>query len=131
MKQREAVKAYLAVKDLNKQKMSSGRTAKKIFDLYCILQKYWEFQGQEEIKVNQRYPNLDFEKGSVNMEGMSPEERAKTLETVASVNRELNQIGETEIDLVPEKFVIEFDEEPNLKISGEDIGALEKFIEFK
>lgn len=132
MKQKEAVKAYLAVRDLNQQKVSSVKLAKQIFDLYQILQKYWDFQGQEEIKINERYPDIDFAQGKINMNEIPAEKRQELIEKVNQINAELRELGETEIDdLKFEKIIIELDREPNLMMSGDDIGALQSFIEFK
>lgn len=128
MKQMDAVKAYVSVRDLNKQKMSSGLLAKKVFDLYKALQPAWDFYTQEEKKIYENHPSYDSSINGIKITG-SDEDKAVAINEVQQISKEFEQLNnlETEIDFEP--FEIDLSSE-NLKLSGEDIGNLMPFINF-
>lgn len=129
IKQSEAMKAYQSVNDLNKQKLSSGKLAKQIYDLSSKLKSAFDFQIQEEQKIFDAHPNFDQVVGGIRLEGKSYEERKQCAEEAKQIDAELKELSELdfEIDFEPFDFNLEAN---NVKISGEDIGNLERFINF-
>lgn len=131
IKQTEAVKAYQSLKDLNKQKLSSGKLAKQIYDLTAKLKSAYDFQVQEEQKIFELHPDFDPIVGGIRLDGKTDEEKAIASEEIKTMNRELESISDLDFELEDyEPFELKFDSEPDLKISGEDIGNLEKLIKF-
>ena len=129
IKQSEAMKAYQSVNDLNKQKLSSGKLAKQVYDLSSKLKSAFDFQIQEEQKIYNDHPEFDPTIGGIRLEGKSNEERKQCAEEIKQIDKELRELSELdfEIDFEPFDFSLEAN---NVKISGEDIGNLEKFINF-
>lgn len=131
MTQFEAVKAYISLKALNSQR-TSGKIAKKIFDLMTLLKPSWDFQVQEENKVYEKYPMLDPKTMTIDL-GKTPEERNERTKMAVEIKKAFDDFGGTEF-VLPEnldqyKFHIDLDSE-NLKLSGEDIANLAPFITF-
>lgn len=129
IKQLEAMKAYQSINDLNKQKLSSGKLAKQVYDLSSKLKSTFDFQIQEEQKIYNDHPEFDPTIGGIRLEGKSIEERKQYAEEIKQIDKELRELAEldVEIDFEPFEFNLEAN---NVKISGEDIGNLEKFINF-
>lgn len=128
MTQKEAVKAYLSVKKLNEQD-TSIKTAKKVFDLFTKLRKAWDFQVQEELKLCERYPEIN--PVSHGIKYSNDEERVKALEIINKFNTEADELGNIEFEIEFEPFTIISDSEPNIKLSGADINNLSAFISFE
>lgn len=127
MIQRDAVKAYNSIKILNHEKLS-GQTAKKVFLLFKALQPIYDFQFQEEEKVLTSHPMYDPQMMGVKLPD-GPEEKKKALAELDKINAELKAIGDLECEVKFEKFDFDLSKE-NIKLSGEDIGNLEEFINF-
>lgn len=131
MTQGDAIKAYIAVNELNKQ-MFSGQTAKKIFALYAKLKPLYEFQAQEEKKIFEKYPQFNPEINGCPIKNPNDENEIKTAKEIAKeVDEALKKLNELPVDVQFEPFVISISEQINLKISGQLIGYLKGFIEFE
>ena len=128
MTQNEAVLAYLSAKDLNQQKLSSGKLAKKVFELKQKLQSAWDFQVQEEAKIYEAHPAITPGVSEVQLNG-DPEKRQELIREVNMINSDLKKLGELEVDIDFEPFDFNLDFE-NVSLSGEDIGRLSKFVNF-
>ena len=131
IKQNEAVKAYKSLQDLNRIKLSSGKLAKQIYDLFTKLQKAYSFQVQEEQKIFDSHPNFDPQIGGIHLTD-DKEQRANAITETKQIEKELDDLGnlDFEVDGFGSPIEINLDAEPNIKLSGEDIGNLEKFINF-
>jgi len=129
--QSEAIKAYKTVLNLNKQKFSSGKIAKNIYDLYTELQPIFQFQIQEENKIFSEYPDFDPQLGGIKLTN-DPEQREKAKRDSDQIDDKLKELAELENEIKFEPFELSFDqlEADSIKISGEDIGNLSKFIKF-
>lgn len=125
-----ALKAYIAIEELNKQTFS-GPIAKKLFNLYKTLKPVYEFQLQEEKKIFSKYPEFDPTINGCPVKDNNPEtiERARTV--AKSVDSELKDLGAIEIDIDCEPIIIPESEQTNLKISGAFIGYLEGFVDLE
>lgn len=128
MKQGEAVRAYKSALDLNKQKLSSGILARKVFNLVKILQPMWDFQLQEERKIFEKHPMYDLSVNGIKIPKEEPA-RSEALKEVEQINKEIKSIEDLDIDIEFEKFDFDLNV-GNISISGEDIGNLEPFINF-
>lgn len=128
MKQGEAVRAYKSLVDLNKQKLSSGILARKVFLLLKALQTAWDFQIQEEQKVFDSHPIYDPSVNGVKLPKEEPA-RSEALAEANAINEELRKIDDMDVDIEFEKFDFDLNKE-SIQISGEDIGNLESFINF-
>lgn len=128
MKQKEAVQAYLSLKKLNEQDLSL-KVAKKVFDLFIKLRKAWDFQVQEELKIHERYPEIDPTTSSIKFTNV--EERDKALEIIKKFNADADDLGNLEFEIEFKPFTIVMDGEPNVKLSGSDISNLSPFITFE
>lgn len=128
MKQSEAMKAYKSLQFLNQQKLS-GQTAKKVFLLWKALQPAWDFQLQEEEKLFNAHPMYDPEINGIKISENDPEEKKKAMEEVKQINKELKDIADLDCEVEFEKFDFDLSKE-NVKLSGEDIGNLDHFINF-
>lgn len=133
IKQSEAVKAYKSLQDINRQKLSSGKLAKQIYDLFSKLSQAYTFQVQEEQKIFYDHPEFDPSIGGISLENKSAEERKACMTEVRQIEKELKNIADLdfEIDGFDSPIELNLDLESNLKFSGEDIGNLKKLIEFK
>ena len=132
IKQSEAVKAYRSLQDLNRQKMSSN-DAKQIYSLFKKLQEAFEFQTQEERKIFAEHPNFDIQLGGIRLDNKkTEEEKAAVTEELKDIEKELKALSDLDFEISDLDFPIDIflDNESNLKISGEDIGNLEKLINF-
>lgn len=129
IKQYEAVKAYRSISELNKQKLSSGRIAKQIYDLTSKLQPAFDFQVQEERKIYGEHPEFDFALNGIKLEGKTEEEKKASINEIKQIEKELKDLSELDFDIESDIFDINLDEN-RIEISGEDIGNLEKFINF-
>ena len=129
IKQSEAMKAYRSISDLNKQKLSSGKLAKQVYDLSSKLRSAYDFQVQEEEKIYKLHPEFDPMVGGIRLEGKSDEERLKSAEEIKQIDKELKELSELDFEIDFKPF--DFDSEANsVKISGEDIGNLKLFVNF-
>lgn len=127
MKQRELVRAYNSLSDINKCKLNDGKLAMNIFSLMSKLQPSIDFQIQEEEKIFSEHPNFNPQFGGVVIkEGVSQEDASKEAK---NVSEELKKLGEIEVDFEFEPFDLDL-ERNNIPISGEDIGNLKSFIHF-
>lgn len=127
IKQSEATKAYKALKKLNFQEVSCA-TAYNIFTMLSDLQPLWDFQIQEERKIIEKHPKLDLVTGTIKMENDSEKESAiKEAEEIGKEFEALRDM-EQEVNLIP--FEIDTTQE-SLKISADDIKALQGFVTFK
>ncbi len=126
--QKDAVQAYLAVKKLNEQD-TSIKTAKKVFDLFTKLRKAWDFQVQEELKLYERYPEIDPISHGIKFKSVP--EREKALEIINKFNADADEIGNVEFEIEFEPFTINSDNEAGIKLSGSDISKLSAFISFE
>jgi hypothetical protein len=131
MKQGIGMRAYRALGKLMAQDISL-QTAKKVFDMHNKLQKIWDFQLNEEKKILNRYPNVDPMTGSVTYSEGDEEMKKSRLEELDGFNRELDALSEIEHDDIEiEPITIHMDEEPGLKLSGNDLKALVGFVTFE
>lgn len=131
VKQGVIVKAYKSAIDLNKQKISSGKIAKKIYELVNKLKPTYEFQLQEEEKIFEAHPNFDIRIGGIRiMNQNDPIEKEQANSEAKEIEKELNGLSNLDVDLDFDIFDIDLEAIPDLKISGEDIGNLESFINF-
>ena len=132
IKQSEAAKAFHSLQDLNSQKLSSGKLAKSIYDLFTKIQSAYDFQMQEEQKIFGNHPSFNPVLGGIPYtEDMTPEEKENVNTEIKQIESELKDLAELDFELEGyEPFTINLDLEPNLRISGEDIGNLEKLIVF-
>lgn len=130
MTQFEAVKAYMSLRTLNAQR-TSGRVAKKIFDLMNKLKPLWEFQTQEEQKLFEKYPFLDPQTMRLNL-GDSEMDADEKLQLTKEIKQAFDELSGAELDekeFEPYKFEIDLENE-DLKLSGEDIANLSPFVTF-
>ena len=130
MTQFDAVKAYMSLRSLNAQR-TSGRVAKKIFDLMNKLKPLWEFQTQEEQKLFEKYPVLDPRTMRLNL-GDSDMDADEKLQLTKEIKQAFDDLSETELDekeFESYKFEIDLENE-DLKLSGEDIANLSPFVTF-
>ena len=131
MTQGDAIKAYIAVNELNKQTFS-GQTAKKIFALYTKLKPLYDFQVQEEKKIFEKYPQFNPNINGCPIKDPNDEAEVTTAKAVAKeVDEALKKLNELPADIQYESFMISTEEQANLKISGQFIGYLKGFIEFE
>lgn len=128
MKQGEAIRAYKSAMDLNRQKLSSGITARKVFLLVKALRPAWDFQMQEEQKVFVSHEMYDPSINGIKIPKEEPA-RSEAIKEATEISEELKAISELDFDIEFEKFDLDFERE-NIQISGEDIGNLEPFINF-
>ena len=127
MKQKDAVKAYMAASNLNMQVLSDGRTARKIFNLVRTLKPIWEFQSQEENKICTEHPDVNPANMTIALkEGLDKEDAIKELD---DMQEKFRKLGNMEIEVDFTKFTIDLGME-NIRISGKEIGDLEPFIDF-
>ena len=131
VKQGAIVKAYKSAMDLNKQKISSGKIAKQIYELVNKLKPTYDFQLQEEEKIFEEHPNFDIRIGGIRiMNQNDPIEKQQANSEAKEIEKELNDLSNLDVDLDFDIFDIDLEIIPDLKISGEDIGNLEGFINF-
>jgi len=128
MKQKEAVQAYLSAKKLNEQE-TSAKTALKVFNLFTKLRKAWDFQVQEELKLFERYPEVDREKHGIKYSTKEEFEKAESI--IKKFNEEADELADLDFEIDFEPFVIKLDVETGIKLSGADIGNLSEFIKFE
>lgn len=128
IKQSEAVKAYQSIQGLNRQKFNSGKIAKKIYELTMKLKSAFDFQLQEEEKIYSKYPDFDPMIGGFHI-GKDDENREKKISDVKEINKQLKEIADLDFDLDFEPFDLDL-EIYNVQISGEDIGNLQKLVNF-
>ena len=131
VKQGDAVKAYQSVLDLNRQKLSSGKIAKQIFELTGKLASAYDFQLQEAKKILELHPEFDPSINGIKLEGKNDEERAVAIKEVKQIEKEFNDLAELDVDLDFTPFSIDLNRFDEIQLSGEDIGNLEKFITFE
>lgn len=131
-KQNDIIKAYKSAIYLNQQKFSSGKIAKKIYELVTKLKPTYDFQLQEEQKLFDAHPNFDIRNGIMKIINPNDEnEIEKAKKEAKEIEKELSDLSDLDVDLDFDIFDIDLEITPELKISGEDIGNLEKFINFK
>lgn len=131
IKQSEAIKAFRSIRDLNCQKMPSGKLAKQVYELYTKLKPAYDFQVQEEQKIYIDHPEFDPSIGGISLKGKTPEEKQKAIEEAKAIDNELQELSDLDFELdYDERFTIDLDKIPSVQFSGEDIGNLEKFINF-
>lgn len=128
MKQGQVMKAYVSLRDLNQQKLSSGKLAKNIFDLMTTLQKSYDFQVQEEQKICDAHPRYDPSLRGIPING-DTEHRDEIIQEVKSIDKEFKDLSELEVDVEFKPFDFDLEKE-NVSLSGEDIGNLSPFINF-
>lgn len=131
IKQNEAVKAYRSLQDLNKQKVSSGN-AKIIYDLFKKVSPAFEFQTQEEKKILTAHPEFDPNLGGIRLENKTDEQKKEAANEIKQIEQEFMDLADLdfEVEGLDSPIEINLMAEPNLKLSGEDIGNLEKLIVF-
>lgn len=131
IKQSEAVKAYKSLQDLNRQKMSSNN-AKQIYSLFKKLQEASDFQTQEEKKILMDHPEFDPQLGGIRLDNKTEDDKKQATETIKQIETELKALADLDFEIseLDSPIDIFLDSEPNLKISGEDIGNLESIINF-
>ena len=132
VKQSEAVKAWKSIRALNGQSLRSAKLAKKIYELSLKLQKAYDFQTQEEQKIFEAHPEFNPAIGGIPLNNKTEEERKIAKEEVKEVGDALKELGELDFDMDDYKpFNIDLDQyEGIIQLSGEDIGNLQKFINF-
>lgn len=131
MKQQDLVKAYIAVRELNKQPLSA-HVARKIFDLGEKLRPAWDFQVQEEEKIYERYPDYNPESKGFIADSNSESSKAVALAKAEAMGNDFQQIADLDAEPIDfEPFTIQTSLESGLKISGEHIGYLKPFITFE
>ncbi len=131
-KQNDIIKAYKSAVYLNQQKFSSGKIAKKIYELVTKLKPTYDFQLQEEQKLFDMHPNFDIRNGIMKIMNPNDENEIEQAKKEAKeIEKELSDLSDLDVDLDFNLFDIDLEITPELKISGEDIGNLEKFINFK
>ena len=129
IKQNIAMKAYVSVKDLNQQKLSSGKVAKQVYELTNKLKPAYDFQIQEEQKIYASHPDFDPSIGGIRLENKTDEEKKLATENIKKIDTELKDLANVDFEIDFEKF--DFDLAQNsVRISGEDIGNLDMFINF-
>ena len=129
IKQNIAMKAYVSVKDLNQQKLSSGKVAKQVYELTNTLKPAYDFQIQEEQKIYASHPDFDPSIGGIRLENKTDEEKKLATENIKKIDTELKDLANVDFEIDFEKF--DFDLAQNsVRISGEDIGNLDMFINF-
>lgn len=132
IKQKDAINAYLAVKNLNEQKMPQGklRLAHNIFELYKKLEKAWDFYSQEISKIYSEHPNFDPNIMGINIKGKTDEEKIAAETEVKQIEKQINEIGELDFEMDEvKKFDVDLDKDP-ISLSGSEIGVLSNFINF-
>ena len=131
MTQGQALKAYFAVNELNKQTFS-GQTAKKIFNLFEKLKPAYNFSAQEEKKIFERYPQFDPTINGCPIKDPNNKNEIEAAKRVAKeVDKALTELNELPFEIEFEPFTISAEEQTNLKISGQFIGYLQGLIEFE
>ena len=125
IKQRDAVKAYQALKKLNSQE-TSGSIALKIFNTMNKLQSMFDFQIQEERKILEKHPQFNPVEGKIKIENGDQEAAIAELK---AIDDEFGKLASIENDVDIESFVINTNAE-SIKISGDDIKALDGIVEF-
>lgn len=129
LKQGQIIAAYKALSRIMDQPTSLP-VAKKIFDLQKLMQPAWEFQLREEEKIAGKYPDVDPMTASVHYETNDPEDKKAKLAALDSFVRELTELGEMETELSFDPVTI-YTEMENIKIAGNDIKALNGFVNFE
>ena len=131
MKQGKGMIAYKALSKLMGETLNL-HTAKKVFDMHMKLQKIWDFQLNEEQKILKRHPNVDPVTASVQYNENDEETKKARLAELDSFTKELAALSEIEHDdIVIEPITIAIDAEPAIKMTGNDIKALEGFVTFE
>jgi hypothetical protein len=128
--QNEAMRGYLSLMGLNKQKISSGKVAKQLYDLSQKLKGPYDFQIQEEKKILESYPDFDPHLNGIRIDGKTPEEREKIDKDLKEIDKQFKEIAELDVEIDHEPFEFDLDRFNTVEISPEDIGNLEKFIKF-
>ena len=131
IKQNEAVKAYKSLQDLNHVKISSWKAAKQIYELFKKFKPAYDFQVQEEQKIFFLHPDFDMSIGGIKLTD-DKEQHKKAIAETKQIEKELDDLGnlDFEIEDFDSPIEINLGDEPYLKLSGEDIGNLEKLINF-
>lgn len=113
--QAEAVKAYLKVLEIYKQPMNP-QISRKLYTLKNKLKESFDFQGDQETKIINKYNGTPLENGAFHFEGEG---------VIEKVTEEIQELANTEvtIDMEPIDLLSQ-----NIQISGEDIESIQAFI---
>lgn len=119
MKQFEAIKAYKALINLGREKMPAD-TAYKLFKLKKILQPEFDFQVEQERKC------AEMRNAVVDEKGIYKTDNPEDMKALVDDLRELAQM-DCNIEVEPVEIVVD----GSLKLSPDDMEALEAFVVFK
>lgn len=129
--QKDGMRAYKALGKLMNEALNL-HTAKKVFDMHAKLQPIWDFQMNEERKILDRHPNVDPVTASVTYNENDEETKNARIKELSSFDKELDALGAIEHpEIEIERIVIHMNDEPFIKITGNDIKALQGFVEFE
>lgn len=128
MKQRELVRAYNSLNEINRCRLTDGKLAMQIYKLKSKLQPIFDFQIQEEEKIFNEHPNFDPRLNGVVI-GKDGVNRDEALNEAKIVSEELKKLADIDVDFEFEPFDFDLNAH-NVPISGEDIENLNSFINF-
>ena len=122
MKQNVIIQAYKAISKLNENPLSL-KTAHALYLVKKMLEPHYEFQLNKEKEIYDKYNPTPLENGDLDFG--SPE---KAQEFTKEYNDLINEMKDLEVNLEFVKPSIRLDDD--LKLSIEDVEALEPFIDF-
>lgn len=125
---RQITDAFMAARKLCAQDTLSRAYGKKAYQLRRLLQPVVDYRVEEETKIFERHPRVDRQTMTITFTDDAQKDEA--LDELRKTRAELDELAGTEWDRIEfERFTIPAGE--TVRISGDEMGALEPFIEFE
>ena len=125
---RQITDAFMAARKLCAQDTLSRAYGKKAYQLRRLLQPVVDYRVEEEKKIFERHPRVDRQTMTITF--TDDAEKDEALDELRKTRAELDELAGTEWDRIEfERFTIPAGE--TVRISGDEMGALEPFIEFE